>query len=251
MPYFKTKEFTASNKAATEKIKIKININAAGRFYSYIPGYLITAIKGIYEPIEYAEANDQIIIETDTLAELEQSIQKALEVFVKPTILEKPVIRYNIESHVSFAEDNDGNIFPNAGFKNAEWRYNDSDNKYGNHHAATPSDGGYALKIAAKALLKITHKYGDTEHIEYRNYYKGGSHLGHDNPANLLNSWCSLTLGKNPKEIPYSDKAALFFHKLLLGMAQTSKSIQEATFDQDNLLELIAKDSNLLLTKRN
>lgn len=50
-------------------------------------------------------------------------------------------------------------------------------------------------------------------------------------------------MGNNPKEIPYTDEAALFFYSLLMGMAQISRQIREATFQQENLLALISKQS--------
>ena len=118
---------------------------------------------------------------------------------------------------------------------------------YGCHHASNPSYGGYNLTIGARALLKKTIIYGEIKKIKYESYYKGESHLGHDNPAQLLNSWCSISLPEDCKEIPYTDEAALFFHNLIFGMAQLSKRIQEHTFDQKNLLELISKGTGLLL----
>jgi hypothetical protein len=154
------------------------------------------------------------------------------------------VIRYNIESHVAFAADVNGNIFPNSRFAGAEW--SDKDGRYGGHVATCPSRGGYTLTIGAKAFLKTVYRYGDNEKVEYEYYYKGGSHLKHDNPAELLNSWTSFSLGDGAKEIPYSDEAALFFHDLMLGMAKLSKLVQDNTFDQSGLSELIESGSRLL-----
>ena len=81
--------------------------------------------------------------------------------------------------------------------------------------------------------------------VSYSDYYAGGDHHGRSNPAGLLNSWWAVGVGDRPKEIPYSADAALFFHRLLQGMAEISRRIQEATFTQDRLVELIAKSNGV------
>ena len=56
---------------------------------------------------------------------------------------------------------------------------------------------------------------------------------------------------KNFKEIPYSDESALFFYNLMLSMARISKMIQEHTFNQENLIRLIASGTNGFLLSNN
>jgi hypothetical protein len=185
-------------------------------------------------------------VSAKTFTALETLIKDALHKVLAPTITETPVILFNIESHVAFAEDEQGTIYPNAAFPGASWKLDRA--MYGGHHAVEPAPGGYSLIIGAKALLKRTYTYGDKVKVEFESYYKDGTHHGRENPAQLLNSWSAMSLGKYPKEIPYSDEAAMFFYTLLMGMAKLSKQIQEATFSTENLLELIAKQSkgNLL-----
>ena len=93
-------------------------------------------------------------------------------------------------------------------------------------------------------MLKRTYRYGAQTKIEYARFYENGHHLGRNNPAELLNSWTSMGVGENPKEIPYSAEAALFFHRMLLGMAEISRRVQEATFTPQKLQELIAAGNN-------
>ncbi len=251
MPRFKKATYSVRNGAgAVERLDVEISISTSGEFYAHIPSHLAplaNGIDGVYLQYGKGKTPEHVKINSATLEGLEKAIQKALTAFTQPEVTEEPVIRYNLESHVSFAEDEDGNIFPNAGFPGAKLLGEEKSKMYGNHYAQRPSDGGYSLTIGAMALLKRTTKYGEHVKVEYSRWNNGGSHLKSDNPANLLNSWCSMTLGKNPKEIPYTDEAALFFHNLLLGMATISRQIQEATFTQDRLLALIAKQSNTLL----
>lgn len=248
MPNFKTEKFSvlvADVGYVTEKVNIKIS--TSGEFYCYLPEMYLFAIEDVFGRA-YLERDGKIRVGAETFSRLASAIENILRINAQPNIKEEPVILYNIESHISFTEDESGNIFPNGYFLGSEWKNNKD--MYGNHHSATPARGGYSLKIAAMAKLKKTITYGETEKIKYENYYKGESHLGTENPAQLLNSWCSMSLPEFPKEIPYSDEAALFFHNLLFGMARLSKRIQEQTFDQKNLLELIAKGGGLLLPEK-
>lgn len=242
MPHFKKAKFSAGNKAgAVEKLDVDILISASGEFYAHLPNYLELATDRSIIDRPGSKIEGKFKITATTLAALERGIQDTLNRFLVPEVTEEAVIRYNIESHVAFAEDADGNIFPNASWPGAAWQKNNS--IFGGHHATEPAKGGYSLAIGARAMLKTTYKFGDNSEVKYAPYYKGASHLGHENPAQLLNSWSALTLGNNPKEIPYTDEAALFFHSLLMGMAQISRQIQAATFQQENLLALIAKQS--------
>lgn len=244
MPRVKKAHFSALNKATNnlESVDVEIHINASGEFYAHVPEYLLPAIDSSFLDLRARwQVEGRTKVHASTLAALEECILKAFIAYLKPEITEEPVILYNIESHVSFAEDAEGNIFPNAGYPGAKWPGTESKVMFGEHHSTSPSRGGYSLTIGAKAMMKRTYKFGDNARVEYSQYYKGGSHLGKENPAELLNGWCSFSLGENPKEIPYTDEAALFFHNLLLGMATLSRKIQAATFHQANLLALIAK----------
>lgn len=178
-----------------------------------------------------------------------RTLKQALKLHLTPEVAEELIIRYNIESHVAFAEDEQGNIYPSAAFDGANWIDHGTESKlYGGHHATEPADGGYSLKIAAIAMLKITYHYGDKKKFEYKRYYgEGDHHFEREHPAGLLNSWCSFSLPEDAKEIPYTDEAATFFHNLMFGMADLSRRIQHFASDKDRLLQLIASNNSLLL----
>ncbi|MCS0157622.1 hypothetical protein NDJ14_11850 [Vibrio alginolyticus] len=254
MPRVKKQDFEISigNGLGTVFMSVVFNVNSQGEFYCRIPEEALPFFEvgkrydgGV---ICKKDRSDQVAIYATTLTVLESILVKALRESHKPKVTEEHVIRYNIESHVSFAEDDKGQIFPNAGFEGAEWPSLESEHHlmYGRHHAREVAEGGYSLTIGARALTKVTSRIGEKESITYKAYYKGASHHGRDNPAQLLNSWASFSLPKNAKEIPYSDDAAIFFHNMMLGMAKLSKQIQEATFHQDNLLQLIESKTLLL-----
>ena len=136
-----------------EKLDVEIHINASGEFYAHVPEYLLPAIDASFldlSPRWKVEGKTKVY--ATTLAALEGCIQKAFIAYLTPEITEEPVIKYNIESHVSFAEDADGNIFPNSGFPGAKWPGNDAKKLFGDHHATSPSHGGYSLTIAAAVV---------------------------------------------------------------------------------------------------
>lgn len=249
MPRFKKAHYSARNDAdAIVALDVEINIDADGAFYANLPDYLRPAFdsklldfRSVRPPAGKFRAC------ASTFAHLNKAIGEALNAYATPEITETPVILYNIESHVAFAEDEAGNIYPNARFPDAHWPSGEEEARYGKHHATHRASGGYSLVVGAKAMLKKTIRFGTKERIEYENYYKGDSHLEHDNPAQLLNAWVAMDLGKSPREMPYSDKAALFFHSLLMGMAEINRRIQAATFDQQQLLALIEQNSSNFL----
>lgn len=238
MPYFKKAKFGAKNEAGHyEELTVDVSINAKGQFYANLPEVFEAGLKGAY-PI----VNGKVKVIASTYDELSRLIGDALKALIEVKVTKEHVIQFNINSDVSFAEDSDGNIFPNASFPGAHWPL-DKHSIYGSHHSSNPAKLGYSLTIGARAMTKITYRFGDKEKVDYVNYYKEGSHYGHDNPANLLNSWSAFTLGSSPREIPYSDESALFFHNLMMAMAELSKRIQEATFNEQVLLGTIANQS--------
>ena len=237
MPHFKTETFAHVNSAGTRmQVKVKVNVNAAGLFYCEVPEELRTIRTWKLEYKAYGDLRDEI----------KRMLKAVMEVEVKEEI----IIRYNIESHVSFATDEHGNIFPNASFPGASWK-KDNSSMYGSHSANTACMDGYSLTVGAECYIKETHSYGEKKTVKYKLWHGDDSHGDSMHPARLLNSWACVNLRETrSKEIPYSDEAALFFHNFMHGMAELSRKIQEATFDQDKLQSLIASGSQFLLTKQ-
>lgn len=246
MAKFKTEAFDVQNEAgAVYSAKVSVQISAAGWFYCLLPQELLAAFEGHPGVNAQSRAKGMFQVEASTFEELRSRVHAGLQRFMQPQVQETPVILYNLESHVSFAEQSDGTLVPNAGWPDAQWPKSKA---FGDHHAAHPSKNGYSLTVGARAMLKRVVRYGTQEKVSYSRWYKGGHHLDHDNPAQLLNSWMSFSLDESHcKEIPYSDEAAMFFHQLMLGMAALSRQLQAATFEQDKLLALIARGGAGLL----
>lgn len=219
-------------------LKIQISVDVKGKFYCVLPTDMLLPLKNVFDrkQLDENKVKGTVKVFADTLDALEDGLQSAYHKFTTPTVKKEPVIRYNIESHVSFAADKDGNIYPNNRYEGAE----QIDRAiYGGHHAGEPAYGGYSLRVGAMAMLKITHSYGDQDKVKYEYYYKDGFHLNHDNPAERLNSWNCLSLPADCKEIPYSDEAAEFFYNLMHGMAKLAQLVMSHTFEQEKLLAMI------------
>lgn len=256
MPLLSTETIKAETPAGRVTEKIKINVNTDGDFYCDIPDVL----KDFFGPVsesypktrsEHAHTRrgragkEQLFAKTK--ADLVDALQNALIATTQPEVTREPVIRYNIQSMIAFAEDAEGNVFPNAGYPGAQWPTHN--NRYGDIRATSKARNGYSLTIGAVAAMKVTKRLGNHESVSYEPYYRGGSHHGRDNPAEKLNSWGSFSLPEQCQEIPYTDESALFFHNLMHGMAALSKMIQEHTFDQDRLLQMIESGTPLNLLK--
>lgn len=235
--------------------KAKISVNVDGQFYTNAPDLILKIMDkndGIRITGNNKDGNNKAF--SDNLEYLEAKLWMAWTESYNPTVTTENVIHYNIESHVSFAETEDGVILPNEYFEGAKWTRN-VDEMYGEHNASSWSEGGYSLVVGAMAKTKTTTTYGESSKTDFSLFYNGDDHMGHDNPASLLNSWCAFNFrneyGEDEyKEIPYTDEAAMFFYNLMLGMANLSRQIQEATFDEKKLLQLITSNTNLLEFKK-
>jgi len=230
-------------------LRVTVFVNVKGEFYCDLSAEMRLPLRNVFKASQLGVVNkDKNTVRgfADTLESRQGGIQEAFTQYTKPTVKQEPVIRYNIESHVNFAIDENQNIFPNAGYPGAEWIGKKADGMFGDHHATEPAPGGYSLTVGAKALLKTTYSYGSQDKVKYEAYYKDGHHFGQENPAERLNSWVSFSLGDNPKEIPYSDEAAEFFFNLMYGMAKLAQMIQGKTFKQEDLLKLVFSGKYLM-----
>lgn len=246
MAYLTKKQISITRDKQFFILDLKVNVTTDGDFTASIDKKYLNAIKGVFQN-SYKINKETITIIAPSLDKLMSSSERMLDIHNTPKITKENIIAYNIESHVSFCENDKGDIFPNGTYqKDLQWAIND---KYGEHHASSPAKDGYSLTVGAVAYTKITKDYNGNKVVVYNAYYgENGSHLGNKNPAEKLNSWCSFSLyPENCRQMPYSDESAIFFFNLLMGMARMAKLIQEATFDEDNLMALIASGGNPML----
>lgn len=239
--------FLGSGGLGTIRTEVVFYVNAAGEFYCEVPPEAMDyfSIDKIYDGGVRCRLSKNLkkSIYSETMSSLEVAINAAVIACNLPQISVEHVICYNIESHVSFALSEGGDVQSTACSDGSSW----CDNKmYGGHYAGNEHKGGYSLTVGAKAMTKTTTKVGERTRIKYERYNQEVSHFDLSKPASLLNSWVGFNLASNAKEIPYSDQAAMFFYNIMLGMSKLSKQVQEATFDKDGLLEVIHSGQALL-----
>ena len=247
MKTFKKATFSHENRAgSSDEFTTIIYITSSGKFFAHVPDKFRIAVGDGQIDFDIRKREGFFVLSASTFRELEREIEKAHSDFLKPTVTRENVIRYNIESHVSFWVNKDGTIAPNghAGDDGGGWA---SDESFGGHGACDIPEGGYSLTIGAQAVTKKTTSYGKESSVEYDRYYKGGSHLEGDNPAELLNSWCSFSLPDDAREMPYSDEAALFFHGLMQSMAELNCRLQKFTNTPKKIEDTIRNASGRFL----
>lgn len=231
-------------------VTLDLSVNADGEFYCPMPekiaGYFTTGDtyeKGAVE-CRYRARSSSPGLYAKRKVDLMRVAKSALEATFKPRVETEIVIRYNIETDVSFSEDANGNIGRN-GADPFEWPSGDRRKMFSREGTASWSrENGYVMRIGAQAFTKETKTIGDKVHVSYTAY--------RDTPAaDTLNTWCNVNLStgeKDAREIPYSDEAALFFDNLLMGMARLAQRLQDATFDREVLESNIAAMSGNLIS---
>lgn len=230
-----------------------ININSDGEFYARIPEIAhpyfqrgtkyrscLCKLDRAKKPALYTKDMEDLIV----------TIRQGIEICCKPEIKRENVILYHIGANICFAGNEAGDIAPNAQPEGFEWslgHYKDA-RKYPVDPFSRSHSDGYSITVGAVARTKVTTILGDQESVKFEAYYgEGGNHFSDDNPAARLNAWTGFSLPKNPREIPYSDEAAEFFYSMMEGLAKLGQRLQDATFETEDLLSLIAQGGSPLL----
>lgn len=247
MPRVRTEEVWHRVLDERRVVRFDLMVNKAGEFYCRVPEstleYFVPHARLDGKGVRCEESRGVVTAYSSSIESLVAEVRHALEVCHRPEVERETVIRYNIESHVSFALDGE-EVVPNSGWtESARWV---EDGAYGKHHACAPARGGYSMTVGAVAMTKTTTRFGGREKVEYSRYYGGGGHLGRENSAQRLNSWCSFSLPEGCSEMPYSDSAAEWFFSLMTGMAKLSRMVQENTKDPERLAALVESGTSPL-----
>jgi hypothetical protein len=234
--------------ATDERLELKCvtSVDDAGVFQVRVPEELLEVVRATRfdgKTVASVSVRGHTHLRGPVLATLREALQQAYLQVLAPEVTVERVILYHLGSHVSFAETPDGTIVPNASWPDASWA---SNAWYGEHHSAKPSQGGYSLVIGARVVDKTTLKRGNTVTVKYE---RVGAEGERTDPLYLLQSWAAFSLPDEDEcsEMPYTPEAALFFHRLLLGMAELSRRIQEFAHDEQRMLAAIANGSAMLL----
>lgn len=231
------------------RMSVSATVDEKGVFSVTVPDYLEELARSAKLPPEVAllTMRGTTRLKGMVLPQLREELTQLFSASVAAEETIERVIRYNVASHISFAEDSAGQIFPNAGWPGARWPIEDRA-LYGGHHATNPAKDGYSLVVGAEAWDKRTIRRGDHVKVVYEPIPEAHSHGGVDEsePLKLLNSWGCFKLPEDAKEMPYTPQAALFFHRLMLGMSELSRRVQTFMNDEQRLLAAIEAGAPLL-----
>ncbi|TAL80714.1 MAG: hypothetical protein EPN77_19440 [Candidimonas sp.] len=226
-------------------LKCPTSIDDNGVFSVRVPVELVELVPTAMLPVSVHRnfSRGHLYLRSAVLADVRSVLKKALGALLAPEETVERVIRYYVGSHVSFAECENGDIVPNASWPTSRWRIED---RFGKHHATDPSKGGYSLIVGARVVDKKTLRRGDIVTVSYE--YVSGSHTPYaeNDPLHLLQAWAAFSLPDTCSEMPYTPEAALFFHRMMLGMAELSRKIQDFMHDERRLLAAIQSGTPLL-----
>ncbi|UYD21565.1 hypothetical protein [Vibrio phage 29Fa.3] len=230
-----------------------ININADGEFYARVPEI---ALPYFQRGTKYRSCMCQLdrtkkpALYTKVMEDLIVTVREGIKACCEPDIKRENVILYHIGSKVCFASNASGEVAPTAQPEGFEWASGSMEDKekYSSDPFNKPHEGGYSITVGAVARTKVTTVLGGQESVKYERYFgEGNDHWNQEHPAARLNAWTGFSLPKKPKEIPYSDDAAEFFYSMMEGLVKLGKRLQDATFEQEDLLALIAQGGSPLL----
>lgn len=132
MPRVKKHAFEVSlgDGLGTVRADVVFHVNAAGQFYCQVPSEVLDyfSVGEQYQDGVTCRLNKsgQLTLYANTLDALEDIIVVAIRACNTPEVITELVIQYNLESHVSFAETQDGTVHPNAQSGGAQWSDGDT-----------------------------------------------------------------------------------------------------------------------------
>lgn len=158
------------------------------------------------------------------------------------------VIVYKAEFNLSFWEQPDGRIFPNGSGRDGAWTDLHFENKGTNSCNRTDI---FSLGVCAAVFDKVTTKRASGNIVRYLD----PKFEDDKEPGAMLNSFTTLDvetkgIGKEyckTREMLYSDKAALFFHDVMLGLCALAKRIDGVIADESKLAKAIEAGSFKML----
>lgn len=238
---------------------VRINIDSeSGEFSCTLPDFALNYIRIeantlLGKKYLHMRRNKWCIV-ASTLDEIKHYLSQIAK-YTVPQERSYPVIRYAINTSVSYCMDKAGNVYPNGanlGVNNYEW----CDDEL--FTAGKDKSSGYNLGIYAGAFMRTDHFIVDDNGVEkiidtqYKRFYdeeNGGTSMNNKTIASKLNAWCSMKLQDGIKfnEIPYSDKAAEFFYNAIFNLVEQSIKIRQF-FEDEKVIEALKTGNVSLLS---
>lgn len=238
---------------------VRINIDSeSGEFSCTLPDFALNHIR--------IEANTLLgkkylrmrrnkwCIVASTLDEIKHYLSQIAK-YTVPQERSYPVIRYAINTSVTYCMDKAENIYPNGanlGVNNYKW----CDDEL--FTAGKDKSSGYNLGIYAGAFMRTDHfivddenneKIIDTQYCYFYDEENGGTHGNYVTAASRLNAWAKMIAREDVKliEIPYSNEAAEFFYNAIFNLVEQSIKIRQF-FEDEKVIEALKTGNVSLLS---
>lgn len=229
-------------------------VSQAGEFHIQLPAELATTANALCvradwkTRVKVGQERVHWRVTSTTLDNAQSFVKEVLQDHLGVETTEELVICYWYESQVAYWENADGSIVPNGywGDHRGQSTSPSEDKPQGSWggtlDGSSNSDTMYRLGFAAKVFKRITHKRSNYtkvvfERPESSSYERGG-------PLDHLNSFIGLWPKPNEKttSVPYSDEAAVFFSRMLIGMCEMSRRLGNFLGDKEAVVAAIARN---------
>jgi hypothetical protein len=217
---------------------VKTFVDAHGKFSINIPDLLVDIAESKMPRASFGVRSQRNICQLhcsnlhDGLAFLTECAQDHVTVETKT----ERVILYGCDLRVSFWIEKNGNFVP-SGYRadgGAWW-------KPKMHRQSLHSEAGveyYSVGLVAIVFDKITHKRASGDTLQWERVREDRN--DEQSPIGRLNAFCALGIDPEDhpdtlREMPYSDEAAEFFYKVLIGLCHIAKNLDDFFADKKRL----------------
>jgi hypothetical protein len=254
MPKFKTERITLDGAVKNElDFKIDVNITEAGHFTATLPEHIATMFKdhGIKVKTNGRRNAREGYYEAQTYFSLVEAIKHDCKEYVsREMIRETIVIRYIIQTTMSYLINKQGDIVPNGGYDWMKGDYGKTDDlswRQGTISQNATDPHPYGIRIYCDPCWKREYRYrSGKEVIEYDNFREDDADKNQPN-LKWLAGLCSMKPpgGEAKKEIEYTEANAYFFVNFIKGLCKLNEMIKD--FLEPDMLQLLINKNFTLL----
>ena len=261
MPKLKKQEFLCKPKAGEiYKFSSDVSVNAQGLFVFTVPEELMDTInllrksdlfKGIGITAGVSRSG-KFNVYSPRFENGKSFIRAVLAAFTECEIRTERVILFGYNLDVAYAKSAMGSFHPNVYLANADSGdtgvANANSSTWNGNLNATSNRDYYSVGIVARAFDKVTYRRPTGETSEFKQVEDASK----DSFLAKLNAFVGLHFyfgfaRERFKEIPYSEEAAEFFYRIMLGLCKMADQIGEFLGDTERVVEAIETKKQLSL----
>jgi hypothetical protein len=221
------------------------SVGQDGVFSINIPDELAETAKAMRDPlVSVSQQRVHWRVSARTLEAATRFVNAAIDEHLAVEVKVELVICYAHNVKVAYFENADGSIHPNGYFGNYEggpgntWK--------GKLNGSSDQDDAFSVAFVARAFERTTFIRPNQTKIVF-----GRPDAAHhdDGPLGRLNGFAGLGRfqpGKATAWVPYTDEAAEFFTKMMLGMCDLARKLEQFIDDKDALQIAIQRGAPLL-----